>query len=271
MPSMTDSSHTGFVVLIPARRASTRLPNKMLVDLGGIPLVVHAANRARQSEAEEVWVATDDEEIAQTVKKYGYTPIMTNPQHLSGTDRIAEAVKKLELPSSMRVVNVQGDEPFMPPQWIDAVARVLDSQKECVMSSACYRITDPLEIFNPNIVKVVQDVKGRALYFSRAPIPWARSDFNLSAPPVLPAHTPIYRHVGLYAYRVDFLQKYHQLPVGVLESCESLEQLRVLEQGYPIALFTGQDSLPPGIDTEEDLHTARLYWEQMQKSTEKVK
>jgi 3-deoxy-manno-octulosonate cytidylyltransferase (CMP-KDO synthetase) len=249
---------TPFVVVIPARYASSRLPGKALADIAGKPMVVHVAERATRSGARAVYVATDDERIAAAVRAYGVESIATRADHATGTDRIAEAVQKLALDDDAIVVNVQGDEPLIAPGLIAQVAAALADAKEAVVSTACHPITDGAEIGSPNVVKVVLDARGYALYFSRAPIPYARDAWaGESGVREAPAGLPCYRHIGIYAYRAGFLRTYSGLAASPLEGFEALEQLRVLWHGYRIAVAISESAAPPGVDTPEDLEKVR--------------
>lgn len=250
---------TPFVALIPARLGSTRLPRKPLADIGGAPMVVRVAQRAQAAGAARVVVAADSDEIVAACARHGVEAIATSPAHETGTDRLAEACVKLGLPEESIVVNVQGDEPLIPGQVIADVAAHLARHDECAIATAAHPLTEAAEFFDPNVVKVVLDHAGRALYFSRAPIPWARDAFAVertALPPALPA----YRHVGLYAYRGAFLRRYPQLQRDALERSESLEQLRALAHGYRIAVLTLAQPLPPGVDTAEQLAIARAAY-----------
>jgi 3-deoxy-manno-octulosonate cytidylyltransferase (CMP-KDO synthetase) len=239
-----------FTVIIPARMASTRLPNKPLADLGGKPMIVRVAERAAQSGAGQIIVATDHDDIFAACKQHGVAVQMTRSDHPSGTDRIAEVAAKIGLADDAVVVNVQGDEPLIDPALIAATAALIS--REVPMATAAHAITDMNETFNPNVVKVVLDKNGRALYFSRATIPWHRDGFAQSKD-VLPIGYAPLRHIGLYAYRNAFLQAYPQLPVAPLEQMEALEQLRVLWHGFPIAVHVTADAPAAGVDTLEDL------------------
>lgn len=248
-----------FVVIVPARLASTRLPRKPLADIGGVPMVVRVAQRAQASAAERVIVAADDDEVVAACRAHRIEAILTSTDHETGTDRLAEAAGALGLEPSQIVVNVQGDEPLLPASVIDDVARTLASHADCDIATAAHPIADPAEFFNPNVVKVVTDRSGRALYFSRAPIPWSRDAFAATRdtlPPMLPAR----RHVGLYAYRVDFLQRFPRLEPDALEAAERLEQLRALAHGFRIAVLELEAALPPGVDTAADLETVRALY-----------
>ncbi|MBS0598029.1 MAG: 3-deoxy-manno-octulosonate cytidylyltransferase [Proteobacteria bacterium] len=221
-------------------------------------MVVHVAERAARSGARAVYVATDDERIAAAVRAYGVEPIATRADHATGTDRIAEAAQKLALDDAAIVVNVQGDEPLIEPGLIAQVAAALAGANEAVVSTACHPITDGAEIGSPNVVKVVLDARGHALYFSRAPIPYARDAWaGQSGVREAPAGLPCYRHIGIYAYRAGFLRTYSGLAASPLEGFEALEQLRVLWHGYRIAVAISETAAPPGVDTPEDLEKVR--------------
>jgi 3-deoxy-manno-octulosonate cytidylyltransferase (CMP-KDO synthetase) len=232
-----------FSVLIPARFASTRFPGKPLADLGGKPMVVRVCERARDSGADTVCVATDDKRIAQAVRAHGFEARMTRAEHPSGTERIAEAAAQLGLADDAIVVNVQGDEPLIAPQLIARVAAALAARPDASLATACHPLHDAQAFANPNVVKAVLDARGDALYFSRAGIPFARDGGVPAA----------YRHVGIYAYRVAFLRRYAGLEPAPLETIEQLEQLRVLWHGLRIATVIEAGAVPPGVDTPADL------------------
>jgi 3-deoxy-manno-octulosonate cytidylyltransferase (CMP-KDO synthetase) len=241
-----------FSVVIPARYASTRFPGKPLADVAGRPMVVRVAERARRSGAAEVIIATDNARIAAVVMRYGFDAIMTSRRHASGTDRIAEVAERRRYPAEHIVVNVQGDEPLIAPSLIRRVASDLARHRAAAMATACHRIRDACELVNPNIVKVALDRNGYALYFSRAPIPWARDAFarGLSrVPPGLPA----YRHLGIYAYRAAFLRAFTRLAPAAIERFEALEQLRALAHGHRIHCVVTRAAPHPGVDTPADL------------------
>jgi len=245
-----------FTVIIPARLASTRLPGKMLADLAGVPMVVRVAQRAAQSGAQDIFIATDDKKIAQVVRSFGIQAVMTRGDHPSGTDRLAETVSHLKLSDDAIVVNVQGDEPLIDPALIHQVASLL-AQHPCAAIATCAApIADAAHFFNPNIVKVVCDKNKLALYFSRAPIPWAREALSNGAQ-TLPPSLPALHHIGLYAYRVHFLKIFPGLSRGVLEDIESLEQLRALEHGFKIAVHQTDYHPGAGVDTQADLDRVR--------------
>lgn len=248
-----------FVALIPARLASTRLPDKPLADIGGRPMVVRVAERARAAGAQRVAIATDSERIAEAVRAAGHEAVMTAADHPSGTDRLAEAARLLGLAADTIVVNVQGDEPLIPPALIRSVAEHLHAHPECAIATACHAIHDEASMRNPNIVKAVLDRNGNALYFSRAPIPYPRDAFAAQQP--LPQDLPVLRHIGIYAYRASFLRAYGKLAPAAIEQFEALEQLRALYHGYKIGVFVAGEAPPAGVDTEQDLHAARRHFE----------
>jgi len=248
-----------FTVIIPARLASTRLPNKPLADLGGKPMIVRVAERAMQSGAAQVIVATDHADIFAACAQHKVAVQMTRADHPSGTDRIAEVAALIGLPDEAVVVNVQGDEPLIDPSLIAATATLIS--RDVPMATAAHTISDIEEAFNPNVVKVVLDKAGRALYFSRATIPWHRDGFALSRDAMPAAYVPL-RHIGLYAYRNAFLQEYPQLSISPLEQLEALEQLRVLWHGVPIAVHVTPHAPVTGVDTPEDLARVRQFFAQ---------
>jgi 3-deoxy-manno-octulosonate cytidylyltransferase (CMP-KDO synthetase) len=243
-----------FVVLIPARLASSRLPRKALADIGGVPMIVRVARRAAASKAARVVVAADDDEIVAACRAHGVAALLTSKDHASGSDRIAEASAMLGLGDDELVVNVQGDEPLIAPALIDACAELLAERGDCVMSTAAHAIVDRADFENTNIVKVVVDAVGRALYFSRAPIPWPR---EVAMPEPRAMTTAPLRHVGLYAYRVGFLRRFPRLSASPLEEIERLEQLRVLWHGERIAVHVSALAPGVGVDTADDLEHAR--------------
>ncbi|CAM5280944.1 3-deoxy-manno-octulosonate cytidylyltransferase [Rhodanobacter lindaniclasticus] len=247
-----------FVVAIPARYGSTRLPAKPLREIGGVPMVVRVAQRALQAGASRVVVAVDDTRIAEALSGEAQVEIcMTRRDHASGSDRLAECAEQLGWDDDDIVVNLQGDEPFAPAAGIRAVAQALAGD-EAPMATLATPIIDAEELFDPNVVKLVRTSNGRALYFSRAPLPWARDAFAADRH-ALPSGTPFLRHIGIYAYRAGFLRRYTRLPRTPLEQTESLEQLRVLEHGHAIAVRLTPEPFPPGIDTEADLERAELW------------
>ena len=242
-----------FVVLIPARLASTRLPRKALADIGGVPMIVRVARRAAASRAARVVVAADDAEIVAACAAHSVDALLTSPRHTTGSDRIAEASEALGLGDDEIVVNVQGDEPLIEPALIDACAALLAERGECVMSTVAHAIDERGDFENPNIVKVVLDARGHALYFSRAPIPWPRDAAGASEAQAL---RPL-RHVGLYGYRAGFLRRFPRLSHSPLEEIERLEQLRVLWHGERIAVHVSDLAAGVGVDTADDLAHAR--------------
>lgn len=249
----------GFSVLIPARLASTRLPNKPLADIAGLPMIVRVAQRAGQSRAWQVVVATDSAEVAAACEAHDVRVVLTRADHPTGSDRLAEACVQLGLDGDDAVVNVQGDEPLIDPELINACADQLDQRPDCVVSTAAHAIDDVSQFGNPNVVKVVTDALGRALYFSRASIPWWR-DAPTPGQPASALGQPL-RHIGIYGYRAGFLRRYPQLPPSPLEAIESLEQLRVLWHGERIAVHVALQPPGPGVDTPEDLARVRALFE----------
>jgi len=247
-----------FKVVIPARYASTRLQGKPLLDIAGKPMVVRVAEQAIKSGASEIVIATDFEKIMQAAAEHNITAVMTRVDHASGTDRIAEVAQKLGWNDDEIVVNVQGDEPLIDPQLINEVALTLAHSRDAVMATACHAIHDEASFLNPNIVKVVMDANGNALYFSRSPIPYPRDDAHK-------ANIQAYRHIGIYAYRVGFLKQYAQLAATDLEKTESLEQLRVLYNGYKIGVTITKNAPASGVDTQEDLDFVRSAFKDKEK------
>jgi len=253
----TASTTAGFTVVIPARMASSRLPNKPLADIAGLPMVVRVAQRALLSHASQVVVAADDERIAQACQAHGIRALLTRQDHVSGSDSLAEACQLMHLPDDAVVVNVQGDEPRIHPGLINDVAGLLAQRPEASMSTAAHAIAQLEEFTNPNVVKVVLDRQNTALYFSRAPIAWWRDGFA-QAKPELPHPAPL-RHVGLYGYRAGFLRQFPLLEVAPLERTESLEQLRAMWHGHRIAVHISDHAPGPGVDTPEDLERVRAW------------
>ena len=245
-----------FRIVIPARHASTRLPGKPLADIKGKPMIVRVAEAAQRAHASGVWIATDQTDILAAVEKHGFAAVMTRSDHLTGTDRIAEVVEHLGWGDEVIVVNVQGDEPLIEPALIDAVAAALIADADAAIATASHAISDAADFFNPNVVKVVSTAEGRALYFSRAPIPWARDSFGDSHAE-LPRDLPAQRHIGLYAYRVGFLRQYGRLAESPLERYEALEQLRALWHGFAIRVVSYDSAPLAGVDTPEDLERVR--------------
>jgi 3-deoxy-manno-octulosonate cytidylyltransferase (CMP-KDO synthetase) len=251
-----------FHVVIPARFASTRLPGKPLADIAGKPMVIRVVEAALRSSASDVCVATDDERVHAAVEAHGYRAVMTRADHASGTDRIAEVVDVLGWPDDDVVVNVQGDEPLIDPALIDAVADVLKKVSRGdtpPMSTAAHPLTSATDFFNPNVVKVVCDAAGRAMYFSRAPMPWARDAFAATREQ-LPANLGALRHIGIYGYRAGFLREYGRLAPSPIEGVEALEQLRVLWHGYGISVAVFDHPPQAGVDTPEDLERVCRYF-----------
>ena len=264
---MTDTAP--YTVLIPARLSSTRLPDKPLADIAGKPMIVRVVEQAARSAARRVVVATDSAAVADAVRAGGFEAVMTRPDHQSGTERLAEAAGLLGLPDDEIVVNMQGDEPELPPELLDSVAQCLAQDTDCVMSTAAHAIDQVKDWFNPNVVKVVVDARGRALYFSRAPIPFHRDGLAGAGPlatsgnetaalrQALAAAAPL-RHIGIYAYRGRFLKAYSRMAPSALEAIEALEQLRVLFHGFAIKVLVAAQAPAAGIDTPEDLAAVRL-------------
>lgn len=252
---------TQFRVVIPARLASTRLPGKPLADICGKPMIVRVMERGIASGAAEVLVATDDEQVLASVQAAGGKAVMTRADHVSGTDRLAEVVETLAWADDDIVVNVQGDEPLIDVALIRMVAETLAADPDASISTAAHAFHDAESFFNPNVVKVVCDAHGHALYFSRAPIPWARDDLaNTRA--VLPPGLPVLRHVGIYAYRASFLKRYTRLAPSPLEQWEALEQLRAMWHGHRIAVRVVDQAPAAGVDTPEDLARVRAVFAQ---------
>ncbi len=248
-----------FIVAIPARYASTRLPGKPLRLLGGEPLIAHVVRRAQTAGATEVVVATDDARIAEALRDTNVTLCMTRADHASGSDRLAECAQALHWPDDAIVVNLQGDEPFAPASGICEVAHALQ-EDGTPMATLAAQIEEAVQLFDPNVVKVVCDARGHALYFSRAPLPWARDAFAHDRD-ALPPNTKFMRHIGIYAYRAGFLKTFSTLKPTPLERAEALEQLRALEYGHAIAVRAAPEPFPPGIDTPADLEAAQRLLE----------
>lgn len=254
-----DSNHPPvFTVVIPARLASSRLPHKPLADIGGAPMVVRVAQRARQSAATRVVVAGDHPSIVQACLDHGVQAILTREDHPSGSDRLAEACELLGLADDALVVNVQGDEPLMDPDLINHVALLLAARPQASMSTAAHAIDSVPEFLNPNVVKVVLDAQQLALVFSRAPIPWWR-DGNAQGITALPDPLPL-RHIGIYGYRAGFLKLFPTLAQAPIEKVEALEQMRAMWHGHRIAVHITHHAPGPGVDTPEDLQRARTLW-----------
>jgi 3-deoxy-manno-octulosonate cytidylyltransferase (CMP-KDO synthetase) len=247
-----------FKVVIPARFGSTRLHGKPLLLIAGKPMIAHVCERAKEAQAEEIVVATDDKRILDVVSKLGFNAILTRENHESGTERIAEVAEKFGWSDDTIIVNLQGDEPLLPADYIRQVARALANQTRAGMATLAAKIQNTDEIFNSNAVKVVLDKNGYALYFSRAPIPWNRAEFKISPAP-LSKNDDCFRHIGLYAYTAGFLKKYCAWEVSPLEQIEALEQLRILWHGEKILVQIVEKAPPAGVDTLEDLHRVEAY------------
>ncbi|GAA0212100.1 3-deoxy-manno-octulosonate cytidylyltransferase [Kangiella japonica] len=258
---MTVAGKTDFVVVIPARYASTRLPGKPLALIGDKPMVQHVYERAMLSGAKQVIVATDDQRVVEAVEAFNGKVCMTRDDHVSGSDRLAEVCTIEGIAEKDIIVNVQGDEPFISSENISQVANNLAQHQDCVMSTLSTDINSDEEVFNPNVVKVVAADDGKALYFSRAPIPWQRGSFENKEVEITNC---CQRHIGIYAYRAGFLHKYVTLKPAKIEQLESLEQLRVLANGFNIHVETAQEEPGLGVDTEEDLQAANTYYRQHQ-------
>ncbi|TAM55594.1 MAG: 3-deoxy-manno-octulosonate cytidylyltransferase [Paraburkholderia sp.] len=257
-----------FVAVVPARLASTRLPEKPLADIAGKPMVVRVAERARDAGAERVLIAADDPRVLQAAQIHGFEALLTRADHPSGTDRLAEVAVRLGLADDTIVVNVQGDEPLIDPALVRDVASHLATHPDCAIATAAHPISDPAEVFNPNVVKVVLDARAVALYFSRAPIPWLRDAYqgqasaraiDVRAMPAPPADT-VFRHIGLYAYRARFLRTYPTLAQAPIEQAEMLEQLRAMWHGERIAVRITHEAPAPGVDTPADLERVRTLF-----------
>ncbi len=249
-----------FRVVIPARYDSTRLPGKPLLDLGGKPMVVRVAERALQSSARSVYIATDHEGVRAAAEQHGFAALMTRGDHASGTDRLAEVAGLLNCADDEILVNLQGDEPLIEPSLIDLVAGELDADRDAAVSTAAHPLRDAADLFDPNVVKVVCDARGRALYFSRAPIPFARDAFATSSAD-LPDGLGAQRHIGIYAYRAGFLREYARLAPCALERFEALEQLRMLWHGFRIRVAQAAAAPESGIDTPEDFERVRVKFD----------
>ena len=250
-------SGTAFTVLIPARLASTRLPDKPLADIAGLPMVVRVAQRAAQSGALQVLVAADDARITEACSAHGVRALLTRADHASGSDRLAEACELLALPDDALVVNVQGDEPLIDPALIDAVAALLASRPDAAMSTAVHPIDNVAQFLNPNVVKAVLARDGSALSFSRAPVPWWRDGVDGTGVPSRLAEPPPLRHIGIYGYRAGFLRLFPTLAPAPIEQLEALEQLRALWHGHRIVAHVSRHAPAPGVDTPEDLARVR--------------
>ncbi|MEX3605801.1 MAG: 3-deoxy-manno-octulosonate cytidylyltransferase [Burkholderia sp.] len=245
-----------FIAVVPARLTSTRLPNKPLANIGGKPMVVRVAERARVAGAARVLVASDAQSVLEAAQTAGFEALLTRADHPSGTDRLAEVATTLALPDDTIVVNVQGDEPLIDPTLVRDVASHLATHPDCSIATAAHPIQNPKEVFNPNVVKVALDAKSVALYFSRAPIPWSRDAWQAHWPAVetMPGPAfPAYRHIGLYAYRARFLRSYPSLAQAPIGQAEQLEQLRAMWHGARIAVLVTKSAPAPGVDTPADL------------------
>lgn len=247
---------TGFRVVIPARYASTRLPGKPLADIGGRPMIQHVWARAIESGAEQIVVATDDKRVEDAARGFGADVCLTGRRHHSGTDRIAEVVDRYGWPDEAVVVNLQGDEPAMPPVLLQQVAGALAAHPDAAVATLAVPVHGRDELFDPNVVKVVADRNGYALYFSRAPIPWHRDSFP-DRSGALPEGAGFWRHLGIYAYRVGFLRRFVTWPAADLETCEALEQLRALWRGERIHVGLARERPAAGVDTPDDLERVR--------------
>ena len=245
-------SDVEFRIIIPARYDSTRLPGKPLRQIAGKPLLQHVFECAKRSAARHIVIATDDERIQQAAQGFGAEVCMTASTHASGTERLAEVIEKLGIADDEIVLNLQGDEPLMPAVCLDQVATLLAAKPDAVMASLCEPIERVEDMFNPNVVKVVLGRDGEAIYFSRAAVPWHRDSFS-TRPQTLPAGELFFRHIGLYAYRAEFVSAYLKLAVSPIEKAESLEQLRVLWHGHQIAMAVACEKPGPGVDTQEEL------------------
>lgn len=252
-----------YTVVIPARYASTRLPGKPLADIAGKPMIEHVYERACESGAGRIVIATDDHRIEEACRGFGAEVVMTSADHASGTDRLEEVARRLGFGPDERVVNVQGDEPLIPPELIDQVAENLESHPDAAIATLCERLSDAASVFNPNVVKVVFDCRGMAHYFSRAPVPWARDAWQGPAGSAearaLPQGVDYFRHIGIYGYRVSLLRSFVTWPPAPTEVTESLEQLRALYNGARIHVEEACRVPPAGVDTEQDLERLRHY------------
>ena len=251
-------SNNSFHVIIPARYQSSRLPGKALLTIGDKPMIQHVYERCQLSKASNIVVATDDQRIVDVVDQFGGKAVMTSKSHQSGSDRIAQACRVLKLDSSDVVVNVQGDEPDMPAPLIDQVAQSLIDDDVAVMSTACAPLDSHEQVCDPSVVKVVRDAQGHAIYFSRATIPWVRSQTSSDLADNAMSH--IFRHLGIYAYSAGYIQQFAEQPVCAIENLEKLEQLRVLWQGQKIRCVDAIEVPGPGIDTAEDLQRVRALF-----------
>ena len=245
-----------FRIVIPARYASTRLPGKPLADICGKPMIAHVIEQAQKSNAEEIIVATDSKNIVEAVSSLNVRVCLTRENHQSGTERLSEVIEQLGFHDDQILINLQGDEPMMPPVCLNQVAEALEQENRLKMATLCTPLSDIDELFDPHTIKVVRDINHYALYFTRAAIPWSRDCFNQS-PRNLPNNQQYQRHIGLYGYRAGFIKQYLQWPSSDIEKTESLEQLRVLYYGEKIKVITAQTPPGPGIDTQDDLNRVR--------------
>ena len=251
----------GFSVIIPARYASSRFPGKPLAELQGRPMIQHVYERACESEADRIFVATDDQRIADVARGFGAEVCMTSPDHPSGTDRLQQVVHELGFYADDIVVNVQGDEPMVPPRIINQVAHNLKAEPEASIATLSEKIHDVESLMNPNVVKVVSDIRGMALYFSRAPIPWPRDSFSPEQADHMPEGYNWQRHIGIYAYRVKLLNDFVKWAPAPIEKTECLEQLRAMWNGARIHVAEADEQPPAGVDTPEDLERLRILLE----------
>ncbi|WP_173763304.1 3-deoxy-manno-octulosonate cytidylyltransferase [Nitrogeniibacter mangrovi] len=251
---------TAFHVVVPARHASSRLPGKPLADIAGKPMIVRVLERLANCGAQQTWVATDHADVAEAVSTSGAQALMTREDHPTGTDRLAEVVNALGWADEAIVVNVQGDEPLIDPALVRHVAEALAADPEAAIATAAHPIDSAEDFFNPNVVKVVTDAAGRAMYFSRAPLPWARDAFAADRG-TLPAALPAWRHIGIYAYRAGFLRRYASLTPAPIEQWEALEQLRAMWHGERIHVLQVDHAPAPGVDTPEDLARVRAMFD----------
>ncbi len=250
-----------FHVIIPARYHSSRLPNKVLADIGGQPMLQHVFMRAQESGAESVVIAADDEQVQKVAENFGANVCMTQNEHPSGSDRIAEAVNLLDYEQDDIIIGLQADEPFVPPQVIKQLAKEIEERDNSKVASLCHEISEVADVFNPSVVKVVLNHRRNAMYFSRAPIPWERGHFAANKLPKT-LKTTHYRHIGIYAYRAGFLSQFLEMEACELEQTECLEQLRVLWNAGRIHMAVIDNVVPHGVDTEADLEAARAYYKQ---------
>ncbi len=242
-----------FRIIIPSRFASTRLPGKPLRDICGKPMIEHVINQAKQSQAKEVIVATDSHEIAAAIEHLDIRVCMTHDRHQSGTERLSEVIEQLGFDDDEILINLQGDEPMMPPVCLNQVGQALEADLAVKMATLCTPLADIEELFDPHTVKVVRDINDFALYFTRAAVPWSRDCFNES-PRTMPTSQQYQRHIGLYGYRAGFIKQYLEWESSDIEKTESLEQLRVLYYGERIKVITAETAPGPGVDTIEDLN-----------------